>query len=82
MIDEIYKIITEVWQFAKKYIANADKNASDEYWQRLMTDCDALYKKTRAMDDDDIRIFAEDMTKAVVRLLERLTERSKTNGNK
>ena len=72
-LKDIYKAITDTWQFAKKYLTNIDKNESDEYWQKLMSDCDKIYEDANKQDED-LKIFIQDITKAVVQLLTRLAD--------
>jgi RNAse (barnase) inhibitor barstar len=72
-LKDIYKAITDTWQFAKKYLTNIDKNESDEYWQKLMRDCDKIYEDANKQDED-LKIFIQDITKAVVQLLTRLAD--------
>lgn len=72
-LKDIYKAITDTWQFAKKYLTNIDKNESDEYWQKLMSDCDKIYEDANKQDED-LKIFVQDITKAVVQLLTRLAD--------
>lgn len=70
-INIIYKIITDAWKFAKKYLANIDKNTSDEYWSKMVEESNAIYVSTEGQPDY-VRQFHKDIMKAVIALLEEI----------
>lgn len=70
-INIIYKIITDTWQFAKKYLANIDKNTSDDYWSKVVEESNALYAKTDG-HPEYIRQFSKDVMNAVIKMLENI----------
>lgn len=62
-IREYHKLITDLWQFLKKYLP---VRSDDEYWQQLTSET-----KTFAEEHGDTRL-AKDLVMAVVNELDRV----------
>ena len=68
MDKETYRIITEIWQFLKKYIPVCTSNA-EEVWDSIREDCTRIYASTSGQPGY-FRAMAEKMLVAACELLE------------
>lgn len=60
MEKQIYKTISDLWLLIKKYLPLAP-NGSDEVWENLMSECNALLDKVK-----DQPQYYQDMTEKMV----------------
>lgn len=65
----IYQIITDLWQFIKKYLANIGKSNTDEYWEKLIKESNDMYQKYKG-EGENVEQFVRSVIKAAATLIE------------
>lgn len=68
MDKDVYKIITDLWQFTKKYLPLC-KSSSEEVWDGIRDDGNAIYKSTEGKPEY-FREMTSKMIVAAITLLE------------
>ena len=65
----VYKAITDVWQFLKKYLANMDKSGTDVFWDELTKESNVIYLNYKK-EGDNIGQFVRSIVTASIKLIE------------